>query len=434
MKKWKSGSSPPRERNCGNDSDIMNLIENITHVAQTLRRNKVRSFLTMLGVIIGVMSLIIIVSVGAGAQSLIINQIKNIGSNLIGVLPGKADPDGPPAAVMGVVITTLTNADIRALVSPDYPAIVAATSYVKGVDTITNNEQKIDTTFTGVSANLPEVEDTGVAAGRFFSAEEEAGMARVAVIGSEVAEKIFSDADPLGRKIKIKKVNFTIIGVMKKRGSASFQNQDNQIYVPVTTAQKLLLGIDYVSFARLKIATPDQVDPAMDYARRILRERHRIDNPSDDDFDVRSMASGLAAITAITNALKFFLAAVGGVALIVGGIGIMNIMLAAVRERTREIGLRKAVGAKNRQIIEQFLLETVMITFIGGLLGIILGALISFAVSRVAIGLGYKWDFSISLGAIFLGCSVSIIIGLASGILPARRASRLDPIEALRYE
>lgn len=412
----------------------MNILENITSVTKLLGRNKTRSFLTMLGIIIGVMAVIIIVSVGAGAQSLIVNQIKSTGSNLIGILPGKADPKGPPASVMGVVITTLTNADIKSLVTPNYPSIVAGTSYVKGTDTVNYGEQKTDTTFTGVSANLPDVEDTGVQSGRFFSTEEESGMARVAVIGSDVAKQLFDGIDPLGKNIKIKKVNFNIIGVMKERGSASFQNQDDQIYVPVTTAQKLLLGIDYVSFARLKIDTAENVDPAMEYVGMMLRERHNIDNPNNDDFDVRSMAQGLEVITSITNALKFFLAAVASVALLVGGIGIMNIMLAAVQERTREIGLRKAVGAKNRHITEQFLLETVMITFFGGLIGIILGVLISFIVARVAVDMGYKWDFSISVGAIFLGCSVSIAIGLASGMLPARKASRLDPIEALRYE
>ncbi|MDO8509972.1 MAG: ABC transporter permease, partial [bacterium] len=399
-----------------------------------LRRNKTRSFLTMLGIIIGVMAVIIIISVGAGAQSLIVNQIKSTGSNLVGILPGKADPKGPPASAMGIVITTLTNADIRALITPDFPSIIAGTAYVKGADTVNYGELKIDTTFSGVSASYPDVEDAVVASGRFFSLEEDSGMARVAVIGSGVAKELFSNEDPLDKNIKIKKVNFNIIGVMKERGSASFQNQDNQIFVPVTTAQKLLLGIDHVSFARLKIDTAEQVDPAMEYIRMVMRERHGIDNSNDDDFDVRSMAQGLEVITTITDALKFFLAAVASIALLVGGIGIMNIMLAAVQERTREIGLRKAVGAKNRHITEQFLLETVMITFLGGLIGIVLGVLISFAVSRVAINMGYKWDFSISLGSILLGCSVSIAIGLISGVLPARRASRLDPIEALRYE
>lgn len=429
----------PREGGGGNGRDKfvltnMNFKENVHSVIKILGRNKTRSFLTMLGIIIGVMAVIIIVSVGSGAQSLIVNQIKSTGSNLVGVLPGKSDPKGPPASVMGVVITTLKNSDIKSLVSPDYPSILAGTGYVKGTGTINFNEQKTDTTFTGVNASYPDVEDAGVEYGRFFSFEEENSMARMAVIGSEVAENLFAGMDPLGKNIKIKKINFSIIGVMKKRGTVSFQNQDNQIFVPLTTAQKLLLGINYVSFARFKVDSAENVEPAMDYVRMILRERHNIDNPDDDDFDVRSMAQGLEVITTITDALKFFLAAVASIALLVGGIGIMNIMLAAVQERTREIGLRKAVGAKSRHIIEQFLLETVMITFFGGLIGIILGVLISFVVSRVAIGIGYEWDFSISIGSILLGCAVSIAIGLASGIIPAQRASHLDPIEALRYE
>jgi len=412
----------------------MNLRESIYNSVYIISANKVRSFLTMLGIIIGIMSVIIIMSVGAGAQSLILNQVKSLGSNLIGVLPGKSEDDGPPASAMGVVITTLKNDDVDALLSPAYPSITAVTGYVKGADTITSGVQKTDTNFVGVTAQLLEVEDTDVQQGRFFSEDEEHGTARVAVIGSQVAEDLFDGVNPIGRDVKIKKVNFNIIGVMRERGVSGFQNQDNQIYVPITTAQKLLLGIDYVSFARLKVDTADHVESAMEYTRSILRDLHNIDNPSDDDFSVRSMAQGLDAITTITNALRFFLAAVASIALIVGGIGIMNIMLAAVQERTREIGLRKAIGAKNKHIVQQFLVETVMITFIGGMIGIISGIGISVLVAFIAQSMGYKWDLVISVSSILIGCIVSIGIGLMFGLTPARRASRLDPIEALRYD
>ncbi len=221
---------------------------------------------------------------------------------------------------------------------------------------------------------------------------------------------------------------------MKARGTSGMQNQDNQIFVPLTTAQKLLLGIDHISFARLKVDTAENVDGAMEEMKVVLRERHKIDKPENDDFSVRSMAQGLSAITQITNALKMFLAAVAAIALIVGGIGIMNIMLAAVQERTREIGLRKAVGAKNRHIVTQFLMESVMITTIGGIIGIILGVLISYIVARVAQAMGYDWNFVVSIYSILLGVFVSVTVGLIFGITPARRASRLNPVEALRYE
>ena len=199
---------------------------------------------------------------------------------------------------------------------------------------------------------------------------------------------------------------------MAPRGTSGFQNQDNQIYVPLQTAQKLLLGIDYISFARLKVDAADKVEEAMDYARTILRERHKIEDPENDDFNVRSMAQGLEAITNVTNGLKFFLVAVAAIALIVGGVGIMNIMLAAVQERTREIGLRQAVGATRRHIIVQFLVETVMITSLGGLIGIVLGVLISYAVARVAVSQGYDWNFVVSFSSILVGVVVSVAVGL----------------------
>ena len=356
-----------------------------------------------------------------------------MGSNLIGVLPGKADEKGPPASAMGTVITSLKDDDVRAIIK-DNPRILAGTGYVKGAETITWGDEKTDTNFTGVSAQFIDVEDASVAKGRFFTEEENNSAARVAVLGSEVAYNLFGVQNPLGADIKIKKTGFNIIGVMKQRGSSGMQNQDDQIFVPLITAQRLLLGINYVSFARFKVDSAENVESAMDEMRVVLRERHRIDNPEDDDFNERSMAQGLDAITQITNALKFFLAAIAAIALVVGGIGIMNIMLASVQERTREIGLRKAVGARNKNIVTQFLTESLMITLFGGSVGIVLGVMLSYLVARIAQSMGYNWDFLISFPSIILGFIVSAGIVLIFGILPARRASRLDPIEALRYE
>ncbi len=412
----------------------MNFIENIKTVWLSIMRNKVRSFLTMLGIIIGIMSVIVIMSVGAGAQSLILNQIKSLGSNLIGVLPGKSDEKGPPASAMGIVITSLKANDIEAVLKDSSSHFLAGTGYVRGSDTVTWDGNKIDTSFVGVSADYPNVEDAPLAGGRFFSEDEDKSLGRVAIVGSQVVKDLFGQNDPLGKDIKIKKSNFTIIGTMKERGMSGFQNQDNQIFVPLSTAQKILLGIDYVSFARFKVDNANEVDSSMERVREILRDRHEVSNPDNDDFSVRSMAQGLDAITNVTNALKMFLTAIAAIALAVGGIGIMNIMLAAVQERTREIGLRKAVGAKNKDIVFQFLTESAMITFIGGVFGIILGALISFIVSQVAVSMGYDWDFVISFSSILVATLVSIAVGLVFGIIPARRAAKLNPIEALRYE
>ncbi|KKQ40537.1 MAG: Macrolide export ATP-binding/permease protein MacB [Candidatus Magasanikbacteria bacterium GW2011_GWA2_37_8] len=412
----------------------MNILENIHTIWHLIGHNKIRSFLTMLGIIIGITGVIVIMSVGAGAQSLILNQVKSLGSNLIGILPGSSDDKGPPASALGVEITTLKSDDLRHVMNGSFPHLLAATGYVKGVDTISWGDQKTDTTFVGVNADLPSVEDAEVSVGRFFTEDEGKGMIRVAVLGSTVAEDLFYDIDPIGKNIKIKKTNFNIIGVMKERGNSGFQNQDNQIFVPLRTAQKLLLGIDYISFARIKVDDASHVDEAMEYVKIAIREQHKIDTPADDDFSVRSMAQGVSTITNITNALKMFLTAIAAIALLVGGIGIMNIMLATVQERTREIGLRKAVGAKNNNIIQQFLIESMMITFLGGIIGIILGILISFGVAKLAQGAGYQWDFYISFWSIILACAVSVGVGLIFGILPARRAAHLDPITALRYE
>ncbi len=411
----------------------MALIGNIKTAWVIIGRNKVRSFLTMLGIIIGVMSVILIISVGGGAQSLILNQIKGMGSDLVGILPGKANDDGPPASAMGILITSLKYDDVKDLVKNN-PHIVAGSAYVKGSDTVTWSFNKTDTTFVGVNSDYIIVEDVKIDQGRFFSEEDEKANARVAVLGTDVVKELFNDINPIGQKIKIKKTNFTVIGVTEKRGTSGFQNQDNQIFVPITTAQKLLLGINYISFARLKIDDASNIDSSMDAITFRLRELHDIDKPENDDFSVRSMAQGVEVFTNITNALRIFLAAIASIALVVGGIGIMNIMLAAVQERTREIGLRKAVGARSSQILSQFLVETVTITLVGGVIGIILGASLSVVVAKIAQSMGYDWDLVISVFSIILATVVSVVVGLIFGIVPARRASKLDPIEALRYE
>ncbi len=411
--------------------DYRNLVTNASRI---IVAHKLRSFLSMLGIIIGVMAVVIIMSVGAGAQSLILNQIKSLGSNLVGVLPGKSDDNGPPASVFGIVVTTLKDSDRTAILNSGDHHIVSGTSYVRGADTVTAGDYETDTNYVGVNGTYPDVEDITMAQGRFFTEEENGSVSRYAVIGDQVALDLFPDQNPLGKQIKIKKTNFTVIGVVTKRGQSGFQNQDNQIFVPLTAAQKLLKGIDYTDFMRFKIDDANNVNGSMETMRDILRERHDIVNAENDDFSVRSTNQGLDVLSSVTNALRFFLAAIAALSLIVGGIGIMNIMLAAVEERTREIGLRKAIGAKRKDIILQFLVETGMVTFIGGLIGIILGVAFAVLVAFIAQSMGYQWDLVVTPGSIILGCVVSISIGLIFGINPARRASELNPMEALRYE
>ena len=412
----------------------MDFNEAVKNSFYMLVRNKMRSFLTMLGIVIGVMSVIVVISLGNSAQGLILNEVKSLGSNLIGVLPGKSDSNGPPASVFGIVITTLKYRDGTEILRNNNPHIEGVAMYVQGTDIASWNGNNKVKTFMGTTASYINVEDAKIDQGRFFTAEEELSNAKVAVIGSEVVSDLFGDQNPIGEKIKIKKTNFTVIGVFTKRGGGLIQNQDKEIFIPIKTAQNVLLGIEHISFMRIKVDKTENIDGVVTYVKEVLRKDHNIQDAVDDDFSVRSSTTSLESISQITNAIKFFLVAISAISLLVGGFGIMNIMLATVQERTKEIGLRKAVGAKNRDIILQFLIETVFITFVSGIIGIILGVLISVVVAVVAVALGYNWPLIISPWSIFLGSFVSISVGLIFGITPARTASLLDPIEALRHE
>jgi len=396
---------------------------------------KFRSFLTILGIIIGIASVIVVMAIGGSAQKLILNQVSGVGSNLIGVLPGASDEKGPPASAMGIVVTTLKYADIIALKEKkNVPNLVDATAYVSGSATVKNANGSYQTSYQGVSSSLLNVEDIKLKSGRFFMKEEDTNLAHVAILGANRAHDLFPNTDPLGKIITLKDTNFTIVGVLVERGAVGFSNTDDMVYIPLFSAQKLLLGIDYINFMRIKVDSKDNLDRAVSDVKTTLREQHKIKTDAGDDFSVRNSAQAIEMLTTITNVLKYFLAAVAAISLIVGGVGIMNIMLISVHQRVREVGLRKAVGAKNSHIISQFLIEATFITLVGGIFGIIFGVLVAFLAAVIINSLGYDWEFIITLSSMILATSVSVAIGLIFGIYPARKASRISPMEALRYE
>jgi len=416
----------------------MKLLNPIKISYKNLTAAKFRSFLTMLGIIIGVGSVILIMAIGQSAQELILDQVKGIGTNLIGVIPGASSGENsPPPAAMGISITTLTYDDLEALRnSRNVPEVVDGAGYVLGSDTVSYNGIDKALSFMGTTASYINVETAEVEKGRFFTKEEEANLSKIAVIGSQVAEDLFGNDNPLGKTIKIKEQNFNVIGVFKDRGSSAFGigSQDDSVFVPLKTGQKILLGINYLSFARLKVKNPELIPAAIANAKTTLRERHHIKDIAKDDFSVRDQASALETITNITNILRYFLLAIGTVSLIVGGVGIMNVMLIAVNQRVREVGLRKAIGARNKEIISQFLIESATISSLGGIIGIIIGVLLAFLASIIIQALNYYWPMIISLPSIFVAFGVSVLIGIIFGIYPARKASKISPMEALRYE
>jgi len=398
--------------------------------------NKGRSFLTMLGIIIGVASVIIIVSAGAGAQSLIYNQIRSLGSNLVAVLPGQGGGNGPPASVYGIVITTLKYDDAVALSQgPNaIPHLSKVAAFAIGQGTISYGGKQIGASYNGTQSAYPQVIERKLAGGRFFNVEEEKNLAKVTVLGFNVKKDLFGDKDPVGEMVKINNEKFKVIGYFEYKGTVAFQNLDGQVYMPISTAQKIMLGNNHVNRISGKVDEDKYVAQVMDEMRRTLRVRHKIKDQEDDDFTVVSADQALSAIGGVTDAVKFVLAAVAAISLLVGGVGIMNTMYVVVKERTREIGLRKAIGAKPGKIRNQFLIESIFITTCGGIIGILFGMAITGLIALVIRSLGYYWELSFSPESMITGFLVSFVIGVIFGYYPAKKASNLPAIEALRYE
>ena len=423
----------------------MDFLGTIKLVFRTLLARKGRSFLTILGIVIGVAGVIIIIALGAGAQSLILGQITKLGSNLLVIQPGKSNEKGPPAQVFGIVITTLTNDDASVLRNnPQLPHIKSINAMTSGSVSISWKNKSIDTNFIGTDSYYPSVINSNMQSGTFFTEQESSGGANVVVLGSYVAEQLFgqSETNPIGQVIKVRNssqekaggIPLRIIGVIEPRGSTFFQDQDDQIFLPLPIGQQQLLGIHYLQMIHIKVDSSENIDQTITSLNTILKQRHHIQRDIDVDYTIRNVADAIDILNTITNALRLFLTAMAGISLVVGGIGILNIMLATVAERTREIGLRKAVGASNMAIMKQFLLEAGTLTFLGGIIGIIIGIIISYLISLLMKYLGYDWAFVVSISSVLLAIGVSILTGVIFGLYPALKASRLNPIDALRYE
>lgn len=412
----------------------------LTLAIGSLRRNKLRTFLTGLGIVIAIASVIIVISTAQGVKSFLIGQFEQFGSNIIQIEPrvphsgSISSGQSQEAMALGTVITTLKISDMEAVARlPNIQAVYAAQI---GQAVATSLYDKKTVMLYGVSGTFLSIDNGRLAGGRFFTPEEDASLARVAVLGAGVARDLYGDQNPVGQIIKIKNQPFSIIGVFEPRGAVLFFNFDEVVYLPVQTVQKRILGIDYVSAITAKYIDRNKVETTVADIEDLLRWRHNIDrtDPDKDDFTVHTMDDVASTLDTIIGAFTILLVALAVISLIVGGVGIMNIMYVSVLERTFEIGLRKAVGATRRQILRQFLSEAVVITLAGGLIGILLGIIVTYVIAITASALGFAWQFLVPPFALILSVGFSAACGLIFGIYPARRAAELDPVEALRYE
>jgi putative ABC transport system permease protein len=399
---------------------------------RALAVNKLRSALTMLGIVIGVGAVIVMIAVGAGAQARVEEQIRALGSNLLLVMPGSTTAGG---VRMGFGSgSTLTEDDVVAI-NREIPEALAAPALRGAAQVIWGNTNWSTQVF-GVTPEYLDVRQWPLAAGRSFEPAEMAAAAKVCLIGATVAKQLFGAADPLDQSIRIKRVPFTVIGVLDVKGQSMMgTDQDDLVLVPIKTARSRVLGTASAARNRtvgtIWVKAADGVDTKVveEQVRSLLRQRHRIQAGADDDFSLRNLAEVMAAQEASSRVLALLLAAVASVSLLVGGIGIMNIMLVSVTERTREIGLRMAVGARTRDILGQFLVEAVTLSLIGGLIGVALGIGGALAIAELA-----GWRIVISPQAIALAVAFAFVIGVFFGFYPARKAARLNPVEALRFE
>ena len=410
----------------------MNYHELFVESVGTLMLNKMRTGLAALGIVIGIASVIALLSIGEASKKSITSQIEALGTNLLTIMPG-APRTGIVRGAMGGG-TTLTYEDARAIESDEsLTAIKKVAATYSSRSQVVNGDSNTNTTVYGVTPSYFEIRNLTITGGTLLTESDVSAASNVAVIGPTVLTDLFGDlateSDAIGKVIRIGNLNFTVVGVTKAKGTSGMNNQDDAIFVPLTTAQKKLFGVKHVSNILVEATDQSVMTQAMNQVGYTLLERHKISEVSKADFNIRNSEEMLETISSVADTFTSLLSGVAAISLLVGGIGIMNIMLVTVTERTREIGLRKALGAKDRLIITQFLFESVVLTFVGGIVGIVVGAILAYIYASVQGSI-----FVLSSTAVFLAFFVSAVIGVAFGWYPAQKAANLQPIEALRYE
>jgi putative ABC transport system permease protein len=415
----------------------MNLLITLRVAIRALAKNKMRAFLTVLGIVIGIWAVILLVSISQSAGLMIQGQFQNLGTNVLIVFPGSQSSGGVQQGAGTMVKLTAADADA---VANECPAVLAASPIVgSSGQLIAGNLNWYCEQISGVNTAYLTVRNMQMARGNFFTESEIRSSAKVCVIGKTVADNLFPTSDPLGKIIRVKKIPFEVIGILEPKGANMFgQDQDNRVVAPITTIQKRIRGSTFnnVDVLFVSARSADRQDEAINQIKSLLRERHRVRKDAVNDFVVRNPSEIASALNTITTVMTMLLGSVAGVSLVVGGVGIMNIMLVSVTERTREIGIRMAIGARPRDILRQFLIESILLSTIGGVIGVVLGI-------AVAVGATYvintylvyaEWPISISITSITVALVFAGSVGMFFGFYPARKASKLDPIEALRYE
>lgn len=407
----------------------MKLTDTLHETYSALLSNKVRTGLTMLGIIIGIGSVIAMVSIGQGAQTSIQARIQSIGSNLIQITPGVQSGPGVQVSQGRGTARTLTQADAQAIVE-HIPLAKAVSPELSGRHQVTGKGTNTNTSVVGVTSSYPNVRNVSTAEGVFITDQHVKSLSKVAVLGPTARDDLFgAGSNAIGQSIRINGIQFKVIGVTTAKGGTGFGSQDDMVFIPLSSAQKFLAGDDYVTNISVQVTDTESMAEAQTQVDTLLRDTHHIRDGTEADFTILNQNDIVETASSITQTFTLLLGAVAGISLVVGGIGIMNMMLTTVTERTREIGLRKAIGAKRADINRQFLIEAIALTVVGGILGVVLGASISFGMTYFGI-----LQTSVSLGSIALAFGVSAAIGIIFGYYPAQRAAGLNPIDALRYE